>query len=338
MSRLIYSKDELEAESDYATPHLECGLRLHGGFDSDGNYVSPRTRYRWEAITAWSDQLTARNVEIVEATTALLTEPNFPSIEQQVFLLKNGVEQPFWDSLTITGLIEARGRALAEFNPPDFQKIIVEDIAGTALGHMHKGLMTSHGWDEGGRTGSGLGGHDVMWFAARDLIFGKDKYPIATPPGNIGREKAEREMLEMPVEYEMLVTFLMNILMIEVRAEQAFRFYEAVIGNEEVFTDRRQAAKRAVELVNRIRMDENIHVAWLRVAVSEFRSLTIKTVSGTEVSGASILDPIWEKMVHWHAVEMHEANRENSRREMEKKILATSHGAEIIDGFNRLAA
>ena len=94
----------------------------------------------------------------------------------------------------------------------------------------------------------------------------------------------------------------------------------------------------AVRLVNRIRMDEAIHVAWLRTAVSEFRNSTVKTVSGSEVSGASILDPIWEKMVHWHAVEMHEVNRENSRKEMRAKILATSNGSDLIEEFNRLAA
>ena len=128
MGRLKYSKDELEAESDYAAPHLESGLKLHGGFDVDGTYVSPRTKYRWQAITAWTEQLASNHVELVEATTSLLIEPNFPSVAQQVFLLKNGVGQPFWDSLTITGLIEARGKALAEFDPPDFQKVIVEEL------------------------------------------------------------------------------------------------------------------------------------------------------------------------------------------------------------------
>ena len=338
MSKFVYTKDELEAESDYAAPHEECGLKLHGGLDADGNYISPRTKHRWEAINNWTAQLEARGLDLVAADTSLLTEPNYPNVEQQIFLLKNGVGQPFWDSLTITGLIEARGKALAEFVAPDFQSIIVEDISGTALGHMNKGLMTSHGWDEGGKDGSGLGGHDIMWFAARDLIFGKDRFPLASPPGSIGREKDSREMEQLPAEHEVIVSFLMNILMIEVRAEKAFRFYEQVIGNAEIFTDRRPDAEKAVELVNRIRMDEAIHVGWLRAAVTEFRSFTIKTVSGEEVSGASILDPIWEKMVHWHSVEMHEANRENNMRELENKILAVPDGDNIIEGFKVLAA
>lgn len=338
MTRRVFSKEELEADIDYAKPHEACGLKLHGGFDENGQYVSPRTRYRWQAINAWTRQLEEKNVEIVEATTALLTEPNYPNVEQQLFLLKHGVDQPLWDSLTITGLIEARGKALAELTAPDFQDIILEDISETALGHLNKGLLTSHGWDEGGKPGSGLGGHDEMWFATRDLIFGKDAFPLVEPPASIGREKAQREMEQLPVEHEMLISFLMNLLMIEVRAERAFAFYEDVISNPSVFVDKRTEANKAVELVNRIRADESVHVAWLKAAISEFRASTIKTVDGKEVSGASILDPVWAQMVQWHAVEMHEANRENNRKEMESKIAAVAGGDKLVAEFNNLAA
>lgn len=134
-----------------------------------------------------------------------------------------------------------------------------------------------------------------MWFATRDLIFGKDKFPLASPPESIGRVKQGREIEAIPVEHETLISFLMNLLMIEVRAERAFRFYESVIGNADVFLDKQEEAKHGVMMVNRIRMDENIHVAWLKVAISEFRNFTIKKNDGTQVKGATLLDPIWEK-------------------------------------------
>ena len=333
-----FSIEEIEAEHDYAVPHIECGLKLHGGFDKDGTYFSPRTKNRWQAINNWHEQLNQRGVPIVEATTSLLTEPNFPNIPQQVFLLKHGIEQSFWDSLTITGLIEARGKALAELNPPNFQSIVKEDISGMALGHMNKGLLTTHGWDEGGRPGSDIGGHDVMWFAARDLIFGKDKFPIPEAPSSIGREKAEREMLQLPLEHEMLISFLMNLLMIEVRAERAFDFYEKVMSSEEIFTDRRPEAAHAVLLVNRIRQDESVHVAWLRAAISEFRSATILAVSGEQVSGREILDPVWSAMVHWHSVEMHEAIRPKNFAAVKEVVLARTDGQHVFKQFESLAA
>jgi hypothetical protein len=43
-------------------------------------------------------------------------------------------------------------------------------------------------------------------------------------------------------------------------------------------------------------------------------------------------------MVHWHAVEMHEANRDNNHAEMDRKILAADRGSEIIEAFKKLAA
>lgn len=338
MTKLSYTKAELEAEHDYATPHIECGLKLHGGFDDAGSYISPRTRYRWDAINAWAAQLKARGVLIVEATTELLTEPNYPSVQQELLLLKHDIGQPFWDSLTITGLIEARGQALADLVAPDFQNIIVEDISETTLGHMNKGLLTAHGWDEGGNPATDKGGHDVMWFAVRDLVFGKDRFPIPVPPASIGRDKDTREMEQIPPEYEGVIAFLMNLLMIEVRAERAFDFYERVISSPEVFTDRRKEAAHAVQLINRIRQDESVHVAWLKAAISEFREATVKTVDGSEVKGATLLDPVWEKMVHWHAVEMHEANRDKNRAEMKKKILAAPNGQAVFEQFEKLAA
>ena len=338
MNQLVFTREEIEAEHDYATPHVEYGLQLHGGFDEQGTYLSPRTLNRWTAISAWYDQLTARSVPIVEATTSLLTEPNFPNVDQQILLLKHSIEQSFWDSITITGLIEARGRALAEFTAPDFQSIIEEDISGTALGHMNKGLLTAHGWDEGGRPETEVGGHDVMWFVARDLVFGRDAYPIPEAPSSIAREKAEREMEQLPMEHEVLIAFLMNLLMIEVRAERAFQFYEEVIGSPETFVDKPKESQHAIDLINRIRLDESVHVAWLRAAISEFRSYTVKTVVGDRVPGAEIIDPVWQKMVHWHAVEMYEAARPAAKAALKEKVLAVQNGDRLLEEFESLAA
>lgn len=337
MEKVVYSREEIETDHDYAAPHVVCGQKLHGGFAADGVYVSPRTKGRWPAIDAWHRQLQRRGVDIVEATTDLLTEPNFPNEEQQILLLQNGLGQGFWNSLTITGLIEGRGRALADITAPDFQEIAEEDISGTALGHMNQGLLRAHGWDEGG-DGSDVGGHDVMWFVIRDMVFGKDAFPIPVPPASIGRERIEREMEQLPVEHEGLISFLMNLLMIEVRAARAFSFYEMVLRSEAVFQDKREEAIHAAELVDRIRQDEAVHVAWLRAAISEFRSFTIKTVAGTRVSGAEMLDPVWERMVHWHAVEMHAATRESSRQEMQRLILDTTNGSALYAEFEALAS
>ena len=338
MRQLVFSKEEIEAEHKYTTPHVESGLKLHGGFDEQGNYLNPRTLNRWPAINAWHDQLAARSVPIIEATTSLLTEPNFPNVDQQILLLKHGLEQSFWDSITITGLIEARGRGLAEFIAPNFQLIIDEDISGTALGHMNKGLLTAHGWDEGGRPDTDIGGHDVMWFVARDLIFERDAYPIPIAPSSIARDKADREMEQISVEHEALIGFLMNLLMIEVRAERAFQFYEEVIGSPDTFIDKPKESQHAIDLINRIRLDESVHVAWLRSAISEFRSFNVRTIEGDLVTGAEIVDPVWTKMVRWHAIDMHEYVRPAAKAALKEELLAVENGNQIFEEFESLAA
>lgn len=307
--RTHYQRDELMADHDYATPHMVEGVRLHGGFDADGTYVSPRTLHRWPAVRAWQAQLAERGAPLIEATTALLGEPNFPNEAQQRLLLENGLGQTLWDSLTITGIIEGRGKLLAQFVGPDFQEIVVEDISGMALGHLNEGLYEAHGLDEGGADGSDVGAHDAMWFVARDLLFGAGAWPEPQAPASISRDVEGREMPQIAEAYEQTLKLLMNVLMIEVRAERGFSFNQNVIRTPALFTDRPEARELAAEMIERIRTDEAIHVAYLQTVISEFRSLTIRTLDGREVPGSEIVDPVWSAMVQWHAVDMHRVNR-----------------------------
>ena len=43
---LSYSDDQLLSDADYSEPLIANGVRCHGGFDADGRYRSPRTRFR----------------------------------------------------------------------------------------------------------------------------------------------------------------------------------------------------------------------------------------------------------------------------------------------------
>jgi hypothetical protein len=127
-------------------PQIEAGYRLHGGFDADGKYISPRTLHRWPAIRAWSEALTARGHDLVDSSQQLLVRGNFPTVAQQKFLLDLGLGRTLWNSLTVVGVIEARGRGLADATAPDFQAIVAEDISQTATGHLNKGLLARMGW------------------------------------------------------------------------------------------------------------------------------------------------------------------------------------------------
>ena len=52
MSASILTREEVMASHAYARPQVEAGYKLHGGFDAQGRYHSPRTRNRWPAVRA----------------------------------------------------------------------------------------------------------------------------------------------------------------------------------------------------------------------------------------------------------------------------------------------
>lgn len=335
--RLVWDKATLIAEHDYPAPHVEAGMRLHGGIAEDGNYISPRTLNRWPAVRAWQRALADRRWPLLEADAALLSVPPFPNEDQQRLLLREGLGQAFWNSLSVTGIIEARGRALADFTAPDFQAVAVDDISEMCIGHLNAGLLKSHGWDEGGREELGIGGHDDMWFAVRDLLFGKDRWPVPDAPASIARPVEGRELPQLPEAHEGTLKLLMNVLMIEVRAERTFRFYEDVIATPGLFECSDADRDLALELVDRIRTDETIHVAYLQTAISEFRSLRIRTADGEVVPGEELVDPLWAKMVRWHAVEVHAANRPGQAANM-RALIATHREPERVQrAFDALA-
>ena len=337
VTKLSYTREELMASHDYAKPHEEVGYRLHGGFLADGSYVSPRVLHRWPAVRAWQEALTAKGWPLIDATTQLLSRGNYPNMAQERLLLQHGIGHSLWDSLTVTGLVEARGQVLCELQAPDFQQIIEEDISETCTGHLHKGLLYAHGADEGGDPAEPqYGAHDQMWFAARDLCLGKDRYPIPEVPETISRPEAGRQMPQLPQGFEQLITVLMNVLMIEVRAESFFAFCCDVMRDPQTFVDRKADALKAAEMVERIRTDEAIHVGYLQTTISEMRSFTFKGEDGSRVKGADLIDPIWQDMVHWHGVTQAQISRERTREDIRKGLSELKDGARLFEEFDAL--
>jgi hypothetical protein len=324
---LRYSREQLLSSHPYVRPHEAAGYRLHGGFVADGSYVSPRTLVRWPAVRAWGDALNRRGWTLIDASGRLLEREGYPTFEQHKVLLKNGLGQALWNSLTITGIIEARGQNLCNVVAPDLQPLVVEPLAETAVGHLNEGLFYAHGADEGGDPAQpGLGAHDAMWFAARDLVFGKNAYPLPEAPASISREVEGREMPQLPEGLEQLIRMLMNVLMIEVRAESFFALCCRLFRDPELFADRREEAELAALIVERIRADEASHVGYLQVVVSELRSFTWR-VGGQTIPGTAIIDPVWARMVEWHGLTERKLAGARTRKEIEGQVLAAKDAA-----------
>lgn len=339
MAKLQYTEEEILADHDYAELHYENGVRLHGGFLADGSYRSPRTLNRWPAIRAWQGALQENGGTLLNVTTELLKHGSFPTFAQQSLLIRNGIGQGFWNSLTTTGIIEGRGRMLADIVAPDFQEIIVEDVSNSATAHLNKGLFKAHGYDEGGWEEKGEGGHDVMWFAVRDLIFGEGAFPLVEPSDRGGRPGADtREMPDIPEQYEGVLKSLMNVLMIEIRAEHFFNFCSDVICDPDLFHERREEADHAAELVDRIKEDEASHVGYLVTWISELCNFTFKLADGTTKPGSEIILPVWERIADFQANVVPLAGRDDERKAIEERIATLPAADNVRAEFERLSA
>lgn len=337
--KIIYSQEEIEMDHPYAKPHIEAGMKLHGGFNEQGEYISPRTLHRWPAIKAWRENLKNRGFPLLNADSELLARDNYPNYEQQKFLIQNGFSNVFYAQITLTGIIEGRGKMLATFDAPDFQEIIDEDISATTLGHLNKGLLRCHGWDEGGRKSTGEGGHDKMWFAVRDVIARPaEKLHWGPDMNNEGASSIfgnPEDSIISPM-HQMILNLLMNVLMIEIRAESFFSFNNRLFLDPELFADQREKAIHASEIVDRIRQDEQPHVAYLQLVASEFRSYTIKTKDGGKISGAEIVDPLWDKLIEYHTDFFYENTKKNTDRQI-AKALEDKGKQNILSEYQRLA-
>ena len=110
-------------------------------------------------------------------------------------------------------------------------------------------------------------------------------------------------MPEVPPEIEGLLSFLMNLLLIEFRAEIGFALSQEVLRTPGLFPGREAEAEQAAELIERIRTDELVHVRSLRLYLGELRSVHLRTVDGGQVAGADLIDRAWEDLVRWATVD-----------------------------------
>jgi len=335
--QLRYSTEEILADHPFVRPNSFGERQLHGGYDKEGVYRSPRTYTRWPAIQAWRENFEAHGGELIDASTRILHAPHYPNLPQMKLLLAAGVTLPLWNNLTTTGIIEGRGRMLASITAPDFQPLVEEDISEMATAHLNRGLFVAHGLDEGGDGVGKIGAHDQMWYLARDLVLGANAHPIPEIPERAGRPGADtREMPQIPPQHEALIKQLMNVLLIEIRAERGFEFNVNLMRDTEAFTDRRADADRAAGIVDQIRQDEASHVAYLQLFISELRPLHFKTADGV-VEGKTFIDPVWAKIVAYGAEEVPRIQRETTRDLIASCVKSRADGAALMARFDALA-
>ncbi len=340
MAQLVYTEQEIMSDHDYAKKHELAGHRLHGGFDAEGNYISPRTLVREPAVVAWTEALRKRGGDVLYVDPRVQDLPRYPNYEQMKLLLRQGIEKPLWNSLTAISILEGSGRGIGERDWPVLQDIIVEDVSEMGIGHLNKGILLAHGLDEGGEPAKGIGAHDVMWVVVRDLAFGPRDYPEPTNVGFGGGGPGQRLAPEIGEACEGLIRFMMSLLMIEYGAASTFDFNQRLLRDPELFTDRRAEAEDAARIVDRICQDEVIHVTSLRTFLGELRSVTLKTVDGGTIKGSEIVDRLWAAQMRAIPQDFQDQPTERRRQQEEnlrKQIRENPDGARIEKEFDALA-
>lgn len=290
-SRLSFSAEELLANVPVTEPLVLRGVRCHGGFDADGGYHSPRTLWRVPAVQAWQRQhLATSPLPLVQIPEDAIP-PHSIGAAQAKFLIREGVREPIIRILTEIAIVEGFGAMIRELPVPPLGSFVREEVTGTALEHLSRGLFEAHARDEAGWEKEG--GHRQMWDAARDAAFSN---PVISPEvftGIMARRGQEPAALfpELGPQVERLVRFMVNVLAIEVFARSTFAWAEEVLSDPAVS----DAPQEATNLVRYIRSDEAPHVEYLRTALSEITARTLYSANGREYSGQEVVAALMDR-------------------------------------------
>lgn len=343
-----WTEAELLATDELAAPLVAGGQTCHGGFDADGTYVSPRTRFRAPAIRAWQESHREQTgAELLDVPLATWPEP-YPNLPQSRFLLREGVRDPIVTTLTRIGTVEGFGAFLRHAGIGDLQPHFDESITGTALEHLDRGLFEAHARDEAGWEDEA--GHRDMWFAARDVAF---EFPVSedetvlmlqrmglTTPGGAAPdpEHVRRQMLEarqfddLDLGLEMLVQRMLNVLFIEISAFHVFAWAEELLADDQLVSGDGGAAR----LVTYIRQDETPHVEYLKTALSEMHERTFVTESGGRRPGREVVGHLWDRALEESLGERRQQQLRTTLREVELAVEGNPRRDDLLEEFHAL--
>jgi len=352
VAQIEFTEAELLASHDYAEPLMAGGVRCHGGFVADGTYVSPRTRHRLPAIEAWQSRHRQEfGTELLDLPLETWPEA-YPNVAQARFLIEIGVPEPIIATLTRIGTVEGFGAVIRYAVLPDFTRQFDEDVRGTAMAHLDGGLYEAHARDEAGFDGEG--GHQQMWFAARDIAFEHpvtedetdlllERMGIATPgsgggvdPGRLRAQALADRVLPDDVDFDLeaIVERMTRLLLIEISAFHTFAWAEDLLSDTDLVAGDGEAAR----LVSFVRADETPHVQYLRTVLSEMRDRTVITTSGRRLPGTEVVGPIWDRALERSLGARRLEGLETTWSEVARATEARTDAADALARFGELGS
>ena len=341
--QVTFTEAELLADHTMAEPLIAGGVRCHGGFDDDGTYVSPRTKFRVPAIEAWQAQHTALfGKEMLDIPLETWPE-HMPNVAQARHLIKAGVPEPLIATLTRIGTVEGYGANIRLLQPGDMQQHFQEDIRGTAIDHLGKGLFEAHGRDEAGWEEEA--GHKDMWFAARDVAFENPTAKIdidamlarmgfGQPGGPGGIDVARALPDDIDINLELIANLMIRVLLIEIQAFHTFAWAEEWLADPDLVAGDGQAA----ELVSYIRADETpARRSTSRPPSPRCATAPGSGASGKTYAGTDMIGTLWDRGLDQSLGDGRLQTRKAVLGEVEHWCLQHDGGADILAEFHSLA-
>ena len=343
--QLDYTWDEILADPPIVEPLVAGGLACHGGFLADGTYASPRTLHRVPAIRAWQEH------HLADFGTDVLDAPldawpgNYPNLAQARLLLEAGIREPIIALLTRVGTVEGFGAMIRHLAPENMQPYFSDDIAGTAVAHLGRGLVEAHARDEAGWDDKA--GHNKMWFAVRDIAFENpvtaDQTQVILQRMGLGggqgaqeertaRFLAQRSFPDLDLGLEMLIATMCRVLFIEIKAFHVFAWAEELLADTDLVAGDGEAAR----IVSYIRADETPHVDYLRTALTEMRDRSFVGESGRRLAGSNVIGTLWDKGLD-ESMGVAEAMTRNAlAAEVARALEGAPAGDELLAQFHAL--
>ena len=260
--------------------------------------------------------------------------PQYPSAAQAKLLLRHGVRDPLVRTLTVISIVEGFGAMIRDVQVPELGDIFVEPVEGTALAHLRGGLFEAHARDESGYRE--VGGHKLMWEAARDAALENPKIPgdvLMRLMGRRGRSGPAKALFpEIGPDLERMLGFMANVLIVEVFAEGTFQWGMDVLSDPEVSA----APQVAGDMVRHIQRDEKPHVDYLRTALSEVAARTLKTVDGKTIPGRRVVEGLIHRILSQIIQDRPADQRDDLRESLSEAIRTTSNPSALQDDFDAL--
>ncbi len=332
-ARLDYSAEEILSSDTGLAPLVANGVRCHGGYDTSGEYRSPRTLHRTPAIRAWQARLEREGAALIAISPALMP-PQYPNVAQARLLLRAGVRDPIVRALTTISIVEGFGAIIRDVRVPELRAVVRKPIDGTALAHLSTGLFEAHARDEAGHRDEG--GHKQMWEAARDLALESPRIPpdvlMRLMGGGARRGPRTRLFPQIDETLESMISTMANVLVIEVFAARTFDWGDRLLSDPDVSAE----PERAGALVRHIRSDESPHVEYLRTALSELRARTLATADGVGVPGRSVVDALLHRTLRVLTTTRPQEQRADTRASLAAAIQAAHAPDGLLEEFDAL--